>query len=204
MKCKWLRRWLHWVHRSVMSQLNGQLSRPAEGGDGHGRDGARPAAGAARERERRGGRRRRRRGDGGQDGGLAGGPRVPLVGVGRRRRRSTDRSGPRVTTVQQMLTFTLRNINRLFFPAHWQRKKKRKKMSPASTELLPQVFPASLTPRLRRARWNVTAVRLEIRRHRCCWAHTPSIKFWKFWLCRLFFPSLLENPGHTFRHDYVN
>lgn len=130
MKCKWLRRWLHWVHRSVMSQLNGQLSRPAEGGDGHGRDGARPAAGAARERERRGGRRRRRRGDGGQDGGLAGGPRVPLVGVGRRRRRSADRSGPRVTTVQQMLTFTLRNINRLFFPAHWQRKKKRKKKCP--------------------------------------------------------------------------
>lgn len=93
-----------------MSQLNGQLSRPAEGGDGHGRDGARPAAGAARERERRGGRRRRRRGDGGQDGGLAGAPGVPLVGVGRRRR-SADRSGPRVTTVQQMLTFTLRNIN---------------------------------------------------------------------------------------------
>lgn len=127
--CEWLRRWLHRVHGSVMPQLNAQLSRPAEGGDGHGRDGAGPAAGAAREGERRGGRRRRRRGDGGQDGGLAGALRVPLVGVGRCRR-SADRSGPRVTTVQQMLTFTLRNINWLFFPVHWQRRKKKKKKCP--------------------------------------------------------------------------
>lgn len=106
-----------------MSQLIAHLSRPAKGGDGHGRDGARPAAGAARERERRGGRWRRRRGDGGQDGGLAGAPRVRLVGAGRCRR-SAVRSGPRVTTVQQMLTFTLRNIHWLFSQLIGKRKEK--------------------------------------------------------------------------------
>lgn len=56
---------MHW-HKS----LTAALSPPAEGGDRHRRDGARPAAGEARAGERRGGRRRRRRGDGRQSGGL--------------------------------------------------------------------------------------------------------------------------------------
>ncbi len=95
-----------------LKKLNAELSSLAQGGDRHRRDGARPAAGEAREGERRGGRRRRRRGDGGQNGGLENGPERK-TGGGKKHKKchwiNLDWPG-HSRSVQQMLTFTVQTL----------------------------------------------------------------------------------------------